>query len=221
MSIAAGLEAYTKKPPDYFTGVRKDYIAQLPDNPRARILEIGCGNGANGEFAFAAGKCAAYCGVELFPEAAAIATQRLSEVVVGDIEKVALPWPHCSFDALIMSEVLEHLADPWSVLRKLRLLMRPGAKVFASSPNVAHYDMVRMLLKNEWNLEDKGQMDRTHLRWFTSKTYAAMFDECGYTVEYVREIRPLTRKGQLISFLSAGTLKHLFVRQITLGATIE
>jgi 2-polyprenyl-3-methyl-5-hydroxy-6-metoxy-1,4-benzoquinol methylase len=100
--------------------------------------------------ALASGKCQAYCGVELFDRAAAIASQTLTQVVVGDVEKVELPWKPTSFDALIMSEVLEHLVDPWAALRRLRPLLKPGAMVFASSPNASHYEVILMLLRGDW-----------------------------------------------------------------------
>ena len=105
---------------------RDDYVAALPDDPEASILEIGCSNGATGALALARGKCRRYCGVELFPEPAAAARERLTEVVEGDVEQLELPWPAQSFDALILSEVLEHLRDPWAVLERLRPLLRPG-----------------------------------------------------------------------------------------------
>ena len=64
-----------------------------PADPEAAILEIGCSNGATGALALAEGKCGRYCGVELFEGPAAVARERLTEVVVGDVEELELPWP--------------------------------------------------------------------------------------------------------------------------------
>ena len=138
-------DAYRSKESGYFSGARSDFVTALPRNPGAWILEIGCGNGDTGSLALAQGRCSRYCGVELVAAAAAEARSKISEVVVGDVEHVALPWAEGSFDALIMSEVLEHLGDPWALLRRLRPLMKPGALVFASSPNVSHHSVIRML----------------------------------------------------------------------------
>ena len=146
---------------------RDDYVAALPESAEASILEIGCSNGATGALALARGKCRRYCGVELFPEPAAAARERLTEVVEGDVEQLELPWPAQSFDALILSEVLEHLRDPWDVLERLRPLLRPGALVFASTPNVAHREIIVMLLQGRWELRSYGPLDATHLRWFS------------------------------------------------------
>ncbi len=158
---------YDLKDESYFAMARRDYVAELPHAPDAAILEIGCSNGATGALALAEGKCGRYCGVELFDGPAAVARERLTEVVVGDVEELELPWPPGTFDALILSEVLEHLRDPWAVLRRVRPLLRPGAVVFASTPNVAHREIIVMLLRGRWELRSYGPMDATHLRWFT------------------------------------------------------
>lgn len=213
-----GFEAYSAKASEYFTGVRYDYIAALPRNSNARILEIGCGEGETGALALSRGKCAVYCGVDICRSAAERAKEKISEVLVGDIEQLELPWGARTFDALILSEVLEHLVDPWATLRKIRLLVKPGGLLFASSPNVAHYRVVGMLLRGEWTLTDLGIMDRTHLRWFTPNTYRALFESCGYCVDSVRELAPLSKKARVATMLTFGRLKHLFISQIDLRA---
>jgi len=211
-----GLEAYSAKVVTYFNGARQDYVGALPPNAEARILEVGCGEGATGALALGQGKCGVYCGVELCERAANIAKGRISAVVTGNIEDQELPWPSDWFDALILSEVLEHLVDPWSVLRKLRPLLKPNALVFASSPNVSHHKVIRMLMRGEWNLGDAGLMDRTHLRWFTPKAYRDMFQACGYIVDSVGEKERPSRKARIASFITLGRYRHLFVGQIDL-----
>jgi 2-polyprenyl-3-methyl-5-hydroxy-6-metoxy-1,4-benzoquinol methylase len=217
-TVHGGVEAYSTKAAEYFANARADYVAELPPNIHAKILEVGCGDGGTGVLALSKGKCAFYCGVEIFQAAADKARERITEVLVGDIEKLDLPWDPGTFDALILSEVLEHLIDPWATLRKIRPLMKPGGLVFASSPNVAHHRLVTMLLRGDWSLTDVGVMDRTHLRWFTPKTYAAMFESCGYTVDSLLELSPLSKKARVASALTLGRLRHVFIRQIDLRA---
>ena len=210
---------YQKKAPKYFSAARADYVAEIPPGLN-RVLEIGCADGMTGLLAKQQGKAAFYCGVELFPDAARNAKDRIDEIIVGDIEKIdRLPWPENSFDFLIMSEVLEHLTDPSRVLTKLRSYLRPGGRVFASSPNVSHYHIIAMLLKGDWRLTEMGVMDRTHLRWFTPKTYAELFTESGYIVERVQAVSPLTKKAEIANLLTLGKLKHLFVVQVDIRAS--
>lgn len=208
--------AYASKPVSYFAGARADFVARLPDRPDATILEVGCGSGETGALALAAGKAGRYVGVELFPAAAAKAREVLSEVVVGDVERMALPWEPATFDALILSEVLEHLVDPWSVVARLAVLLKPGAMVLASSPNVTHWRVVRELLAGRFELADQGVFDRTHMRWFTPTSFRALFEAAGITVEDVGPVTPFSARTRALSRLTGGRLDHLCMVQIAL-----
>lgn len=216
--IHSGTDAYLAKKTDYFQGVRADYIAALPANPKAAVLEIGCSQGSTGVMALEQGKCGRYVGIELHEPSALVARSRLSEVLVGDIEKMDLPFTPASFDALIISEVLEHLVDPWATLARLAPLVRAGGLVFASSPNVSHHTVIRALLAGRWDLADQGVMDRTHLRWFTPSSYAAMFEAAGFNVEEVGPVRPFGWKPRMINRLTGNRWQHLFVNQNSIRA---
>lgn len=210
--------AYAGKPQGYFLGARADFVAELAVNPQARILEIGCGEGGTGCLALQQLKCGTYCGVELFPSAADKAKDRISEVVLGNVEEIDLLWPGEHFDVLILSEILERLVDPWTVLKKLHPLLKPGARVFSSSPNAANHRIIRMLMRGEWNLTDMGLMDRTHLRWFTARSYRDLFESCGYAVDSVGQVGTLSKKAKILSMVSFGRLRHLFITQLNLRA---
>jgi len=138
---------YNSKSAGYFSGARRQFVDDLPRNPSARLLEIGCSAGNTAAYALAQGKCGWCCGVELCPGPAAEAAKKMDQVIVGDIEKLELDFPPQSFDVLFLSEVLEHLTDPPAVLRKLRGFLKPWALVMAGSPNVCDHSVLRMLLK--------------------------------------------------------------------------
>jgi 2-polyprenyl-3-methyl-5-hydroxy-6-metoxy-1,4-benzoquinol methylase len=209
---------YYNKSEGYFDGARVDFVKELPDSSSAHILEVGCSNGATGALALAMGKCGAYTGVESHEPAALKAAENISHVLLGDIEHMKLSWDDGQFDALILSEVLEHLVDPWSLLRRLHRYLKPGALVFASSPNISHHHIIRMLLKGEWNLTDYGIMDRTHLRWFTPKSFVEMFEENGYSVQKVEPISPFKLRDKVRIALFLGKGSHLFIKQIKIRA---
>jgi hypothetical protein len=115
---------------------------------------------------------------------------------------------------LIMSEVLEHLVDPWGVLAALMPRMRLGAQVFASSPNVSHKGVVRALLSGRFDYQSFGVMDRTHLRWFTPATYAEMFEQAGFHTLSVGPLSPIEGKARVINGATGGRFPHLFAVQI-------
>ncbi len=209
---------YNNKQDNYFSGARIDWIKCLPNEPNAKILEIGCGNGDTGALVKAQKKCAFYAGIELNKLAASKAVFKLDQVLLGDAEKINLPWPKGYFSALLMSEVLEHLINPWELLNKVSHFLRPNALIFASSPNVCHHSIITMLLKGNWTLSDLGTMDKTHLRWFTPNSYKSMFEQAGYKVVAIGPVGKLGKKPRLGNILTFGLIKHSFWRQINLIA---
>lgn len=217
-AVSHGIDeaAYARKNPAYFAGARADFVACLPAQSDASILEIGCGSGATGRLALAAGKASRYVGIELFEDAAAEARRQLTEVIVGNVETLDLPFQPCAFDALILSEVLEHLVDPWAVVRRLAPFVRPGGMVLASSPNISHWRVVAELIRGRFELADQGVFDRTHMRWFTPASFQDLFEGAGFAVDYVGPVTPFSTRTRAISRLTRGRFDHAFMAQIAL-----
>lgn len=216
---ASGLQLfYETKEQAYFAGARADFVSRLPKDGDARVLEVGCGTGATGALALARGRAGRYVGIELVESAALKARDVLSEVVIGDVERLELPWQPASFDALILSEVLEHLIDPWGTLAKLAHVVRPGGLALASSPNIAHWRVIRELIMGRFELADRGVFDRTHMRWFTPETFAEMFERAGFRIERVSPVTPFSSRTMAISRMTGGRYDHLFTAQISIEA---
>lgn len=190
--------AYEEKADAYFESPRADYVYFLPANPDARVIELGCGSGATGRLALAEGKAGYYVGIEAFEPMAAKARTVLDRVLVGDVERMALPADLGQFDALIMSEVLEHLTAPEQTLQKLARVLKPDAYVFASSPNISHWSNIRNLLRGRFEYTESGMMDYTHLKWFTPSSFRKMFKDAGFEVT---RLEPLVAPRRIIRLL--------------------
>ena len=134
------------------------------------------------------------------------------------MERLEFTWQPCQFDGLIMSEVLEHLVEPWALLKRLHQYIRPGAIVLASSPNISHWRVIRELVEGRFQLADQGVFDRTHMRWFTPDSYAAMFERAGYDVVRITPLVPFSPRTRMISRWTNGRYDHLFTTQICLEA---
>lgn len=210
---------YAAKSASYFSNARADFVDRLPRDPSARILEIGCGTGATGALALSEGRAGNYVGVELFEAAANEAREVLSDVITGNVESLDFSWQPASFDALILSEVLEHLVEPGEVLKKLARFVRPGGMVLASSPNISHWRVIRELVRGKFELADQGVFDRTHLRWFTPQSFAQMFEDAGFRSDDIGPVTAFSPRTELISRLTAGRFDHLFMTQIAFQGT--
>ncbi len=216
--MVATAQLYAGKADAYYSGARADMVAALPDNPAAALLELGCGDGSTGALALTARKAGRYTGIELDPAAAALARTRISEVLVGDVDLLELDALHGGYDGLILSEVLEHLIDPWATMRRLIACLKPGALVFASSPNISHWRVIWGLMRGAFEHTEAGVMDRSHLRWFTPTSYVALMRSAGLDLVTVGPITPPATRTRLINWLTRGRFAHLFMTQIYVTA---
>lgn len=207
---------YEAKPARYFANARHDMVACLPTGPCSAILEVGCGAGGTARAVRAAGKAGRYVGIELCPAAAAEAREAVDRLLIGDVETLDVEQAGNGFDALILSEVLEHLVDPWRTVRRLAALLRPGGLVLASSPNIAHWSIVASMLKGRFDYAASGVMDSTHLRWFTPASYRRLFEQGGFSVTHIAPVREPGWRGNLVNRLSGNRLQHLFMTQMML-----
>ncbi len=144
------------------------------------ILDVGCAQGALGADYLRRNPGCRVLGMEINEAAAAHAKQRLSEVFVGDVEKTPMPFnvPD-GIDCIIYGDVLEHLSDPWEVLKEHAKYLSPQGTMLVCMPNVEHCSFVARLLLGKFDYEDSGLFDRTHLRWFTPRTMARALTEAG------------------------------------------
>jgi len=86
------------------------------------------------------------------------------------------------FDVIIFADVLEHVAEPASLLRIAAKGLKPGGFILVSVPNVAHWSVRLRLLFGRFEYADVGIMDATHLRWFTAKTIRGLLKRSGFEV---------------------------------------
>ena len=147
-----------------------------------RVVDFGCATGYFAQLLRKAG--CTVVGVEINPEAAKISEQYCESVVVADLDFVHLSeiLPEADFDVAVFGDVLEHLRDPWRVLKEARQLLKPNGFVVASIPNIAHGAIRLALLQGNFEYTKLGILDNTHLRFFTRKTVEELFEQSGFAV---------------------------------------
>lgn len=169
---------------NYYQLNRKDILDLIPANSK-QILEIGCGFGSLGKALTLRQDCA-IDGVEINPDAVPYLESLYNNFWIGNIESLTLDASENQYDCLVLSDVLEHLVDPWLTLDKLLLLLRPGGIVVISIPNIKNIGILyRLIFKGRWKYEDSGILDKTHLRFFTYLEIQKLVNGANLKVEHV------------------------------------
>lgn len=158
-----------------------DLLKRVPETARS-LLDIGCGAGGLGRGLRAAGFAGRLIGVEPHPDLADHAGRHYDTVLRIDIERDPVPMEAGSLDVLVYGDVLEHLRDPWGVLKRDAGLLAPGGVLLVCVPNLEHWSFAARLLSGQWRYEEMGLFDRTHLRWFTRGAMQEAIEAAGLRV---------------------------------------
>ena len=120
--------------------------------PGQRILDLGCGRGFYLKMLRHLGFTAIY-GIDRELELLPRARRRLrpGPAPVGAASAGALPFPDSRFDAVILSEVLEHLGDEAAALAEIRRVLKPGGRLLITVPHARYpflWDPLNWLLEH-------------------------------------------------------------------------
>ena len=186
---------------DYYNRINPDVLKMIPCNANF-IAEVGCGAGVLGEAYRQINPKVFYTGLEVNPDAAKIASERLNKVITGDVENISLG--NCdislnSLDCLIYGDVLEHLYDPAAVLKNHSNYLKDDGQIIACIPNIQHWSILFNLLQGKWDYTKEGLLDSTHLRFFTLNNIRKLFIECGLKIVEIqpRQFEPIGNNLEL------------------------
>jgi SAM-dependent methyltransferase len=169
-------------------------VLGLLDGPPQRILELGCSAGLMTQVLCERGHH--ITGIEIDPEAAALAESSTEQLLVGDLDDDGpgdlLELLDDTYDVVLAADVLEHLRNPLGCLRRAVANMADGGTAILSIPNVAHGDVRLALLAGRFDYRDNGLLDRTHVQLFTLSALVEMIREAGLVpVSWLRSTRPM------------------------------
>ncbi|MEM9147297.1 MAG: class I SAM-dependent methyltransferase [Pseudomonadota bacterium] len=203
---------------DYFDRARWEILPHVPDHA-GRVLDLGCGSGATVAMLREERNVDWAGGVELDPDAAAGASERLDRLWQDDLAELELEQeiPPGSLDLVLCLDILEHLADPWEAVRRLSRLVAPQGRLIVSVPNVRNWKFLwRLAVHGDFRYRDAGLLDRTHLRFFTHETARELASAGGLVPRHLgsaTEYRPFEFRRWLI-VASGGRLERLIAKQI-------
>lgn len=150
-----------------------------------KVVEVGSSSGALAHaYRQKNPACRNYVGIEIVEEYAERSKDFCNEVIYGDVEKLS----DSQFsqlrdsDCWVFADALEHLYDPWKLLKRIHEHRTGAVEIIACIPNAQNFGVQSCLNSGRFIYQDAGLLDRTHIRWFTRLTIYDLFASCGFQI---------------------------------------
>lgn len=197
----------------YYGKARTEIASLLPVSSE-KVLEIGSGTGATLAWLRDRWPTAHFTGIDCLEAARKPLSEAADVSIIADLDK-AIPELD-QYDLILALDVLEHLVDPWAVLRHLGEHLTPEGTIIVSVPNVSRLSVsLPLLLGNRFRYTADGILDRTHLRFFTPETAAELITGAGLAIEDARLTGLDRAKPKLLNKISFGLLRrHLAIQTV-------
>lgn len=160
-------------------------------NAPEKILELGCGNGANLNCARIIHPAIGLFGVDI-----TIAADLYPGInfIRADIDHEKLPFADDSFDAVLLVHVIEHLKNPFLVRDEIARVLKPGGRFYVETPNWTSILVPSFGLKREVGFPANFFDDPSHIRPWTKQALFGCFHKGqGLRVEQVKTTREWPR----------------------------
>lgn len=158
-------EPYAFKPSPYSS--HGQILKMLEHRSPQRILDVGCGPGWLAGALTAAGH--EVTGVDV-AEAPGV-SERMGRFVQADLSDGLPEELDDDYDVVIAADVIEHLADPSTLLRDIAQRAAPNGSVIASVPNIGHWYPRARVATGRFDYDQRGILDATHLRFFSRRSF--------------------------------------------------
>lgn len=153
-----------------------DKIIKLVEKNK-KILDVGCASGYLASFLKQKG--CIIDGIDT-DKGSIEKAKEYCNAYISDISKEKIEG---KYDVIILGDILEHLVSPDEVLLKLKENLKNDGYIIISIPNIVNiYPRLKILL-GYFDYEEIGIFDRTHLRFFTQKSFKKLIYETGYKIE--------------------------------------
>lgn len=160
-------------------GWARDSLSQAGDSGALRVLDVGCGAGADLlSVRDATKRPLELVGIEPHPLWGATAESNGIDVLPLDVERDALPLDDRSVDFAIANQVLEHTKDVFWIVSEVHRVLRTGGHFCIGVPNLAslHNRLLLLLGEQPSSIEVVGP----HVRGFTLRGLRRFLEFSGH-----------------------------------------
>jgi len=149
-----------------------------------KVLDIGCSSGYLAEIMQKKG--CKVTGIDNDREALKEAKKFCTRTIYGDITKINLNKKlKDKFDVIVLGDIIEHVAEPEKLLSRIKTNIADNGYIIVSTGNIANIYARLHLLFGNFNYQEKGLFDKTHLRFFTHRTLKNLIVSSGYKIEII------------------------------------
>lgn len=160
--------------PFQFSSHRK--IIELTESNK-KVLDIGCSSGYLGSKLKL--KNCHIVGIDNDRVALKVAKKYYQRVFFLDLEKDII---RGRFDVIILGDIIEHLSRPDEFLKKLKRNLNKNGYILISTPNIVNIAARIKIILGKFEYQEKGLFDKTHLRFFTLKSFKQLVRDSGYSL---------------------------------------
>jgi len=160
--------------------INGQYVDEIISEAKGSVLDVGCGNGYL-LLSLKQEGCKVY-GIEANPKSVKTCKELGLEVFCGTVEDAK--FPNGFFDAIVMSQVLEHLPSPRESLKEVYRISKPNGKVFIYCPNAESY--LSKFFGKFWH----GWHIPFHFYGFSQKTIKKIIEDTGFKIEEINSVTP-------------------------------
>ncbi|MEX2281559.1 MAG: class I SAM-dependent methyltransferase [Gemmatimonadota bacterium] len=135
-----------------------------------RVIDVGCGNGVLCGALAQAGMDVVGCDVS--PSGLAIARVNFPQVEFVQHSVYDSPGALADrkFDAVIATEVIEHLYEPGALLRFATAVLKPAGHVILSTPYHGYLKNIAIAMLGKWDRHHAPNWDGGHVKFFSKAT---------------------------------------------------
>jgi SAM-dependent methyltransferase len=149
-------------------------LSMMETRPPCRVLDVGCGPGWLADELRQLGHHVVGVHLVEHPDV----RRRTDEFVRADLDAGLPDEVLGSYDVVIAADVLEHVRDPERLIRQMTDCLADSGVLLASVPNISHWYSRGRITLGLFNYDQRGILDRTHLRFFTRRSFLQLARRC-------------------------------------------
>jgi len=165
----------TKPKPNAAEGVHSVVLNLLKNEERGRVLDAAAGEGHMTYNLLKMGFIVTPCDIN--PENFKVEGIKCDKVNLNE----KLPYPTNSFDYVVSIETIEHIENPWQLVREFSRVLKPGGKLILTTPNVSNIPS-RALYLIKCDFHRFGN-NKDHITPLPLPLLKRMLEESGFEIE--------------------------------------